>query len=65
MSMNATYYNEARTHLSLRKNAPMGRPVEQFGRIIVDPMVGGLPPKNRGTVGRRLGVKHHADSHRS
>jgi transposase InsO family protein len=42
MSMYAGYYNEARTHLSLRKDAPIGRPVERFGRIIVEPMVGGL-----------------------
>jgi hypothetical protein len=42
LSMYADYYNEARTHMSLRKDAPIGRPVERFGRIIADPMVGGL-----------------------
>jgi len=42
MSMYAGYYNEARTHLSLRKDAPIGRPVERFGRIIADPVVAGL-----------------------
>jgi hypothetical protein len=42
MSMHAGYDNEARTHLSLRKDAPIGRPVERFGRIITEPVVGGL-----------------------
>src|SRR5216684_3151851 len=28
-----TYYNEARTHLSLRKDAPVHRPIQRFGRI--------------------------------
>jgi Integrase core domain len=42
MSMYAGYYNEVHTHLSLRKDAPIGRPVERFGRIIAEPMVGGL-----------------------
>jgi hypothetical protein len=40
--MYARYYNEARTHLSLRKDAPSGRPIERFGRIIAEPMVCGL-----------------------
>ena len=42
MSMYAGYYNEARTHLSLGKDAPIRRPIERFGRIIAEPMVGGL-----------------------
>jgi hypothetical protein len=42
MSMYAGYYNEARTHLSLGKDAPISRPIEQFGRIIAQPMLGGL-----------------------
>jgi hypothetical protein len=40
--MHASYYNEARTHLSLGKDAPFGRPIERFGRIIAEPMLGGL-----------------------
>lgn len=38
----ASYYNEARTHLSLAKDAPISRPIARFGRIIAAPMVGGL-----------------------
>jgi hypothetical protein len=30
------------THLSLAKDAPIGRPIEQSGRIFAEPMVGGL-----------------------
>ena len=38
------YYHEARTHLSLDKDAPEPRPVEHLddGRIVETPMVGGL-----------------------
>jgi hypothetical protein len=42
VSLYASYYNEARTHLSLAKDAPASRPIEPFGRVIVKPMVGGL-----------------------
>jgi transposase InsO family protein len=42
VSLYAGYYNEARTHLSLGKVAPIGRPIEPFGRVIAEPMVGGL-----------------------
>jgi transposase InsO family protein len=42
VSMYAGYYNEDRTHLSLGKDAPITRPIEQFGRVIAEPMVGGL-----------------------
>jgi hypothetical protein len=42
MSRYANYYNETRTHLSVGKDAPISRPIEQFGRIIAEPMVGGL-----------------------
>jgi transposase InsO family protein len=42
MSMHATYYNEARTHLSLGKDAAIGRPIARLGRIVAEPMVGGL-----------------------
>ena len=37
-----TYYNEARTHLSLGKDAPIHRPIQWFGRIISAPILGGL-----------------------
>jgi transposase InsO family protein len=42
MSLYASYYNQARTHLALGKDAPTGRSVEPFGRIIAEPMVAGL-----------------------
>jgi len=33
----AAYYNEVRTHVSLAKDAPCGRPIERFGDIIAQP----------------------------
>ncbi len=39
-SMN--YYNEARTHLSLNKDAPISRTVDTTGRIVNRPVLGGL-----------------------
>jgi hypothetical protein len=37
MSMYAGYYNQARTHLALRKDAPVSRSIERLGRIIAQP----------------------------
>ena len=37
-----TYYNEARTHLSLDKDAPIPRQVQGVGRIFAKPHLGGL-----------------------
>ncbi|WP_425905566.1 integrase core domain-containing protein [Nitrobacter sp. TKz-YC02] len=37
-----TYYNDARTHLSLNKDAPISRSVETAGRIPYRPILGGL-----------------------
>ena len=42
MSMYVGYYNQARTHLALRKDAPVSRSIERLGRIIAEPVVGGL-----------------------
>lgn len=42
MSSYASYCNEARTLLSLGKDAPIGRPDARFGRIIAEPTAGGL-----------------------
>jgi hypothetical protein len=42
VSKYASCYNEARTHLSLGKDAPISRPIERFGHVIAEPMVGGL-----------------------
>jgi len=38
----ASYYNTARTHRSLDKDAPVPRPVQRIGRIVSDTLVGGL-----------------------
>jgi hypothetical protein len=38
----ATYYNQTRTHLTLEKDAPLGRPVQQSGRIVAIPILSGL-----------------------
>ena len=37
-----TYYNEARTHLSLNEDAPIPREILTVGRIIATPHLGGL-----------------------
>jgi transposase InsO family protein len=37
-----TYYNDVRTHVSLGKDAPCGRPIERFGDIVSYPILGGL-----------------------
>jgi hypothetical protein len=36
------YYNEARTHLSLHKDAPTPRAVQTVGRTLAMPVLGGL-----------------------
>jgi transposase InsO family protein len=36
------YYNEARTHLSLNKDAPVPRPIQAIGCIVAKPLLGGL-----------------------
>ena len=36
------YYNAARTHLSLDKDAPVSRKVQALGRIVAEPLLGGL-----------------------
>jgi hypothetical protein len=38
----ATYYNQARTHLSLNKDAPVSRAVQAVGRIAPTPVLGEL-----------------------
>jgi hypothetical protein len=38
----ATYYNEVRTHLALRKDAPLGRAVQRCGPIVAIPVLSGL-----------------------
>jgi transposase InsO family protein len=36
------YYNEHRTHLSLEKDSPNRRPVQQLGHVTARPILGGL-----------------------
>lgn len=36
------YYNVARTHMSLNKDSPVSRPVQTKGRIVKNPILGGL-----------------------
>jgi hypothetical protein len=38
----ADYYNRVRTHLSLEKDAPLGRPVQAIGSLAAVPLLGGL-----------------------
>jgi len=38
----AAYYNGIRTHLALAKDAPVSRPVQSVGRIVVIPVLSGL-----------------------
>jgi transposase InsO family protein len=38
----STYYNEARPHVSLGKDAPHGRPIERFGDVVAHAVLGGL-----------------------
>ena len=38
----AAYYNEARTHRSLNKDAPLRRSLERLGAITSQPVLGGL-----------------------
>jgi transposase InsO family protein len=36
------YYNECRTHLSLDKDPPDRRPIQRLGRLVAQPILGGL-----------------------
>jgi transposase InsO family protein len=42
LSAYATYYNQARTHMALRKDAPIHRAVQRNGAIIALPVLSGL-----------------------
>jgi hypothetical protein len=42
LSLYSSYYNEARTHLSLDKDAPLGRAVQRTGSVIGTPILSGL-----------------------
>ncbi len=36
------YYNVSRTHMSLKKDSPVSRPVQTKGKIVAKPVLGGL-----------------------
>jgi hypothetical protein len=42
LSSYAAYYNEVRTHLALRKDAPLGRTVQRTGLIVAIPILSRL-----------------------
>jgi transposase InsO family protein len=42
LTLYACYYNESRTHLSLHKDAPLGRAVQRYGTIAATPVLSGL-----------------------
>ena len=42
LSAYATYYNQARTHLALQKDAPLRRAVQRSGTIVAIPILAGL-----------------------
>ena len=42
LSSYMSYYNAARTHLSLKKDAPLKRAIQRAGTIVAIPVLGGL-----------------------
>jgi transposase InsO family protein len=42
LTLYSLYYNETRTHLSLDKDAPLGRTVQRHGTIVATPILSGL-----------------------
>jgi hypothetical protein len=42
LSVYAAYYNQARPHLALQKDAPLRRAVQRFGGIVAIPILAGL-----------------------
>jgi hypothetical protein len=45
LSAYAAYYNQARTHLALQKDAPLHRAVQRTGAIVAIPILTGLHHK--------------------
>jgi hypothetical protein len=54
LSAYAVYYNQARTHLALRKDAPSHRSVQRSGAIVGIPILAGL---HKDVVGENRQVK--------
>ena len=42
LALYAAYYNQARTHLALGKDAPLGRAIQRSGVIVAIPILSGL-----------------------
>ena len=42
LSAHATYYNQARTHMALQKDAPRHRAVQRNATIVAIPLLAGL-----------------------
>jgi transposase InsO family protein len=42
LTLYTSYYNESRTQLSLRKDSPLGRTVQRYGKISATPVLSGL-----------------------
>jgi len=42
LTLYASYYNQSRTHLSLRKDAPIARSVQRYGTVAATPVLSGL-----------------------
>ena len=43
----AVYYNESRTHRSLKKDTPVHRAIQRLGVITSEPVLGGLHHRYR------------------
>jgi transposase InsO family protein len=42
LTLYVSYYNDSRTHLSLRKDTPLGRAIQRYGNITATPVLSGL-----------------------
>ena len=42
LSAYAAYYNQARPHIALQKDAPLRRAIQRIGSIVAIPILGGL-----------------------
>jgi hypothetical protein len=54
------YYNEVRTHVSLKKDAPTLRETKRAGRALAQPILGGLRHRHRPSLNFRQGQNPNA-----